>query len=53
MKEKKVTLKKWLNSGSKTETVIKKAFLILILIAFYLIYKLGYVIGTLLANISL
>lgn len=51
MKEKKVTLKKWFNSGSKTETVIKKAFLILI--AFYLIYKLGYVIGTLLANISL
>lgn len=47
----KVTLKEWFSSGSKTEVVIKKA--LVVLIAFYLMYKLGYVVGTFIANISL
>lgn len=51
MNEKNVTLKKWFNSGSKTEVVIKKT--LVVLIAFYLMYKSGYVVGTFLANIGL
>lgn len=51
MKEKKVTLKKWFSLGSKTEAVIKKV--LVVLIAFYLMYKLGYVVGTFIANIGL
>ncbi len=51
MNKKKVTLEKWFNAGSKKEVVIKKP--LVILIAFYLIYKLGYVVGEFLANIGL
>ncbi len=51
MNEKKVTLKDWFNSGSKTMVVIKKA--LIVLIAFYLMYKLGYFVGTFIANIGL
>lgn len=51
MNEKNVTLKKWFNAGSKTEVIMKKAFVVLI--AFYLMYKSGYVVGTFLANIGL
>lgn len=49
MDSKKVTLKEWLDSGSKTE--VKKT--LVVLIAFYLLYKLGYVVGTFIANIGL
>lgn len=51
MNSKKVTLKEWLGSGSKTAVVLKKT--LVVLIAFYLMYKLGYVVGTFIANIGL
>jgi len=51
MNEKKVTLKKWFNLGSKTKVFIKKT--LVILIAFYLMYKSGYIVGTFIANIGL
>lgn len=51
MNEKKVTLKKWFNSGSKTEVIIKKV--LVVLVAFYLMYKSGYVVGMFLANIGI
>lgn len=51
MDSKKVTLKECLGSGSKTEVVIKK--ILVVLMAFYLLYKLGYVVGTFIANIGL
>lgn len=51
MKDKKVTLKDWLNGGSKKNIIIKKVFVIAI--TMYLIYNLGYAIGTFWANISL
>ncbi len=51
MNEKKVALKEWFNSGTKTEVFIKKA--LVVLIVFYLMYKSGYVVGTFIANIGL
>ena len=51
MKEKKSNTKDWLNAGTKQEVFVKKT--ITVVIAIYIIYQLGYRIGTFLAHIGL
>lgn len=47
----KKNIEDWFNSGSKNEIFIKK--LLLFLLPTWLVYQLGYALGTFLANIGL
>ncbi len=49
--KKQNTFKKWINTGTKKETFAKKTFVVLM--AIFIIYQIGYVIGIFLANIGL
>lgn len=51
MKEKKNNLKDWLNAGTKDRVFVKK--MLAVVITIYIIYQLGYGIGTLLTHIGL
>lgn len=51
MKEKKNNEKDWLNSGTKKECFVRK--LLVAVITIYIIYQLGYGVGTFLAHIGL
>ena len=51
MKEKKSNTKDWLNTGVKKEVFVKK--MLAVVITIYIIYQLGYGIGTFLAHIGL
>lgn len=51
MKEKKNYVKDWLNSGTTKEVFVKRIFITVMTI--YIIYQLGYGIGTFLAHIGL
>lgn len=50
MKEKKTDMKDWLNTGEKNALFVKKMFTVVITI--YIIYQLGYGIGTFLAHMG-
>lgn len=51
MKEKKSNTNDWLNTGTKKELFVKKT--LAVVISIYIIYQLGYAIGTFLAHIGL
>lgn len=51
MKEKKRNTKGWLNTGTKREAFVKK--MLAVVLTIYIIYRLGYAIGTFLAYIGL
>ena len=51
MKEKKSDTNGWLNTGTKNGGFLIK--ILAVVISIYIIYQLGYVFGTFLANIGL
>ena len=51
MDKKQNDIEKWFQTGAKNEVFLKK--LLLYLVMTWLIYKLGYAMGTFLANIGL
>lgn len=51
MKDKKGNIQNWLNTGTKKESFFKEMFVVVI--TMYIIYQLGYGIGTFLAHIGL
>lgn len=51
MKDKKQNLQDWLNTGTKKESFVKK--MLTVVVTIYIIYRLGYGVGTFLAHIGL
>lgn len=51
MKELENNIMAWFKKGTKEQVFFKKA--LLVLLAFYLMYRLGYIVGIFLANIGL